>query len=90
MHIYTISQAGGLTYTFYPAFLDMTLVMGHPSVPISAGYVAKLLGENVITSMLTPPSMLEDIYKTPGGLEGLQQLKHIGYAGGPLQPSVSF
>ena len=67
----------------------MTLVLGHPAVPMSAGYVTKLLKEDVITAMLTPPSILEDISKYPEGLNELAKVKHIGYAGGPLHPSVS-
>jgi hypothetical protein len=39
--------------------------------------------------MLTPPSILEDISKYPEGLNELAKVKHIGYAGGPLHPSVS-
>jgi hypothetical protein len=56
---------------------------------MSGGYVTKLLKEGVITAMLTPPSILEDISEDPEGIKELAKLKKIGYAGGPLQPSVS-
>jgi hypothetical protein len=67
----------------------MTLVLGHPDVPISADYVSKLLKVNVISAMLTPPSILEELSKDRAGIAMLANLKRIGYAGGPLQPSVS-
>ena len=68
----------------------MTIVLGHPDVPMSADYVSQLLGLDGISAMLTSPSMLEDLSTDKVALEGLKRLKHVGYGGGPLQPSVSF
>jgi hypothetical protein len=67
----------------------MTLVLGYPSVSMSGDYVSKLLRENIVSVMLTPPSILEDVSAEPEGIKWLEKLRHIGYAGGPLQPSVS-
>lgn len=75
--------------TFFPVFYEMTLVLGHPDVQISAGYVSELLKANVISAMLTPPSILDDMSKDPSAVEGLAKLEHVAYAGGPLHPSVS-
>jgi thioester reductase-like protein len=72
----------------YPAFYEMTLVLGHPDVPTSAHYVSQLLKLGVIKSMLTPPSILEDLSKDPAAVLDLANFKHVGYAGGPLQPDV--
>lgn len=69
-------------------FYEMTLVLVHPDVPLSASYVAQLLKHGVITTMLTPPSILEDLSKDHSSLQNLAKLKHVGFAGGPLQPSV--
>jgi hypothetical protein len=51
---------------------------------VSAGYVTKLLKEEVITSVLTPPSVLEDVSKDPAWINEWAKLTHIGYGGGPL------
>jgi thioester reductase-like protein len=69
-------------------FYEMTLVLVHPDVPLSASYVAQLLKHGVITTMLTPPSILEDLSKDDSSLQNLAKLKHVGFAGGPLQPGV--
>ena len=63
-------------------------MLGHPDVPTSAHYTSQLLNLGVIKSMLTPPSILEDLSKDPTAVQGLAKLKHVAYAGGPLQPEV--
>jgi hypothetical protein len=68
----------------------MTIVLGHPDVPLSGGYIVKLLSSDIITGLLAPPSILGDISKDPAGIETLAKLKHVGYGGGPLPPNVSF
>jgi thioester reductase-like protein len=77
-----------LAVSFFPMFYEMTLVLVHPDVPLSASYVAQLLKHGVITTMLTPPSILEDLSKDDSSLQNLAKLKHVGFAGGPLQPGV--
>lgn len=72
----------------YPAFYEMILVLGHPAVPMSAQYVADLLKYGSIDSLLTPPSILEDLSKDPCSIETLTTLNHIGYGGDPLNPMV--
>ncbi|TVY80570.1 Non-canonical non-ribosomal peptide synthetase FUB8 [Lachnellula suecica] len=81
-------HAGGMAFSFFPAFYEMTLVLGHPSVPMSAHYVSRLLEPGVVTAILTPPSILADLFKDSRAVERLAKLQHIGYAGGPLQPDV--
>jgi thioester reductase-like protein len=77
-----------LAVSFFPMFYEMTLVLVHPDVPLSASYVAQLLKHGVITTMLTPPSILEDLSKDHSSLQNLAKLEHVGFAGGPLQPGV--
>jgi acyl-coenzyme A synthetase/AMP-(fatty) acid ligase len=81
-------HAGGLTFNLFPALYDMTLVLGHPDVPMAAHYVSQLLEWSIITPILTPPSILEDLSKDQAALELLDKLNHIGYGGGPLKPDV--
>lgn len=81
-------HAGGLAFNLFPAIYDMTLVLGHPDVPMSAHYVSQILAQGVVTSLLTPPSILEDLSNNTSSLEHLTHLKHIGYGGGPLKPDI--
>src|SRR6187402_1027750 len=69
-------------------FLEMTMVLGHPDVPTSAPYVAQLLKHGVVTTMLSPPSILEDLSRDPAALQDLAKVKHVAYGGGPLRPEV--
>lgn len=75
--------------SLYPAYFDSTVVLGHPDMPIAADYVLELLGQDVISSMIAPPSIIEDLSKSDEGIDLLARLDHIGYAGGPLSPNVS-
>lgn len=81
-------QGGGLAFNFYAAFFEMTLVLGHPDVPISAHYVSELLKQGVITALLSPPSILDELSKDPYSLPDLAKLQHVGYGGGPLHPET--
>jgi len=70
------------------ALLEFTVVLGHPSVPLSSAYVAELLKTGGITAMLSPPSVLEDLSRDSSSLHSLSRLNHIAYAGGPLNPET--
>jgi hypothetical protein len=72
----------------FPAFYKMVLVLGHPDVLLGMNYVSQLLKLRVITSRLTPPSILEELSKDLLAVENLTKVKHIGYAGRPLQPKI--
>ncbi|KAF4632064.1 hypothetical protein G7Y89_g6066 [Cudoniella acicularis] len=85
IHIHT---SGSSAFNMYPAQYEMILVLGHPDVPMSAPYVSELLKHRAITSLLTPPSTLEELSKDLAAVKELGQLKHIGYGGGPLSPIV--
>lgn len=66
----------------------MTLVLGHPDVPISAHYVSQLLKQGVITALLSPPSILDELSKDHHSVPELAKLQHVAYGGGPLHPEV--
>jgi hypothetical protein len=66
-------------------FCDMTLVLGHPDVPVSSGYAVELLKTGFIATMISPPSILEDLSKDPAALQVLAKLKNLAYGGGPLR-----
>ncbi|PVH86351.1 acetyl-CoA synthetase-like protein [Cadophora sp. DSE1049] len=81
-------NAGGLAIHMLAAYLEMTIVLGHPDIPVSSAHVAELLKTERITAMVSPPSILEDLSKDPSSLHALSKLKHIAYGGGPLKPAV--
>ncbi|KAH7390129.1 putative NRPS-like enzyme [Cadophora sp. MPI-SDFR-AT-0126] len=81
-------NAGGLAIHMFAAYLEMTIVLGHPDKPVSSAHVAELLKTERITAMVSPPSILEDLSKEPSSLHALSKVKHIAYGGGPLKPAV--
>jgi len=78
----------GLLFHIFAVIYEMTLVVGHPDVPVSAGYVTQLLKLSIINLIVAPASILEDLSKDPSGLQALAKLKHVSYGGGPLRPEV--
>ncbi|CZR62914.1 related to nonribosomal peptide synthetase MxcG (component of the myxochelin iron transport regulon) [Phialocephala subalpina] len=81
-------HAGGLGYNMFAVWMEMTLVQGHPDVPMTVQYVGQLLKTGVVTTMLTPPSILEELADDLAAQQDLVNVKHIGYAGGPLRPTT--
>jgi thioester reductase-like protein len=67
---------------------EMTLVFGHASVPMTSEYIARLLKAGVVTFLLAPPSILEDLTKNSSGLQDLAKLRHVSYGGGPIRPEI--
>ncbi|KUJ09297.1 uncharacterized protein LY89DRAFT_690344 [Mollisia scopiformis] len=72
----------------YAILLDMTLVLGHPDVAMTAEYVAQLLKPGLVTMILSPPSILIELAEDPSAQQDLAKLKHVAYAGGPLRPTT--
>lgn len=66
----------------------MTLVLGHPDIPMSDAYLSQILQQGVATALMTPPTFLEALSQDAVGLEGLMKLNHIAYGGGPLRPDI--
>lgn len=63
-------------------------MLGHPDVPMTAQYVTQLLKPGVITTILSPPSILEELADDVSAQQDLANVKHIAYAGGPLRPAI--
>ncbi|KAK0105234.1 hypothetical protein ONS95_004375 [Cadophora gregata] len=79
---------GGLVLQMLAPLIEMTMVLGHPDVPMSSAYVAELLKTDHVTALASPPSILEDLSKESSSLQSLSKLKHIAYGGGPLHPNT--
>ncbi|SMQ55260.1 unnamed protein product [Zymoseptoria tritici ST99CH_3D7] len=90
-------EPGELMFTFAPFFHMMgTMVVWlsilaprpictppHEKLP-TPEIIIKAIQQTKPRIVLTPPSTLEDIVETPGGLETLKEVKYVYYGGGPL------
>ncbi|KAL1847203.1 putative NRPS-like protein biosynthetic cluster [Paecilomyces lecythidis] len=81
-------HAGGFTIGLLTAYFHATGVWPHPDVALTGEYLTSLLNQNVITSLVSPPSLLDAISQTPTGIEVLSKLEHVAYCGGPLPEHV--
>lgn len=60
------------------------LVATPPEKPVNADLILKVLDQTKPTRAIFPPSILEEIAESPGGLEALGGLDYVFYGGGPL------
>lgn len=60
------------------------LVTSPPEKPANADLIIKVLEQTKPKSGILPPSLLEQIVETPGGLETLTALESVFFGGGPL------
>ncbi|CAK1358177.1 unnamed protein product [Cercospora beticola] len=59
-----------------------------PGKPPTSEIIIKILNETRPKTWATPPSIIEELVHTPGGLEALTNVKYVIIAGGPLAQSV--
>ncbi|GAD96178.1 NRPS-like enzyme, putative [Paecilomyces variotii No. 5] len=81
-------HAGGFTIGLLTAYFHGTGVWPHPDVAPTAEYLLSLLNQNIITSLVSPPSLLDALSQIPAGIDALSKLEHVGYCGGPLPEHV--
>ncbi|KAI8946458.1 hypothetical protein F4801DRAFT_564632 [Xylaria longipes] len=77
---------GGIGLLLRSFLTDTTVVLPAPGAQLSPKNFAKMLEASSSTTTLTPPSILEAMLNNPSELDVLSKLKHIAYAGGPLNP----
>ncbi|KAI1758278.1 hypothetical protein F4782DRAFT_544611 [Xylaria castorea] len=77
---------GGIGFILRSFLTDSTVVLPAPGTHLSPQNFTKMLEASSSTTTLTPPSILEAMLNHPRELEILSKLKHIAYAGGPLNP----
>ncbi|KAK0386750.1 hypothetical protein NLU13_6586 [Sarocladium strictum] len=80
--------AGCLTYGMYPILCDFSVVWGPSDRPLNAALAEEAIKVSGAECTLLPPSVLEDMAKTPSGLSLLSTLKFAVYGGGPLHPDI--
>ncbi|KAJ9348646.1 putative NRPS-like enzyme [Paecilomyces variotii] len=81
-------HAGGFTVCLLAAYFHATAVWPHPDVAPTVEYLISLLNQNIITSLVSPPSLLDALSQPSAGIEALSKLEHVGYCGGPLPEHV--
>ncbi|PPJ56509.1 hypothetical protein CBER1_03931 [Cercospora berteroae] len=59
-----------------------------PSKPPTGELIVKTLTQTRPKSSLTPPSIIEELVDTPGGMEALTQVEYVFVGGGPLAYGV--
>ena len=64
--------------------LDSVVVMGPAHQPATAAIVDQVTTLGDVTSVILPPSILDDLCHEPSMLEHLRNLKYVHYAGAPL------
>ena len=78
-------QVAGIFATLIlPVFFDATIVLGPGNKPLSLDLVNQVHDLGVLDGGLYPPSILEEICKSPEALEKIQRLEFIMFTGAPL------
>lgn len=77
----------GLTIFLLSAFHDIPFLLA-PDKPMSAELATDLLNVAKPTAAMFPPSILEDMTKSPASMEALSNLRYVFYAGAPLSPEA--
>ncbi|KAI1122652.1 hypothetical protein F5Y10DRAFT_253719 [Nemania abortiva] len=67
---------------------DCTVILPAPGTRLSPENFTRILEASSATAALTPPSLLEAMLNTPRDAAAVSKLKHVGYAGGPLNPVI--
>ncbi|KAI0186100.1 hypothetical protein EV127DRAFT_463436 [Xylaria flabelliformis] len=73
---------------FMPVYFGSTVVYGPAKRPLTSDVAAKGIVSGRIEGGIYPPSILEDLSKSPANLEELRKLKFVAYGGGALSKSA--
>ncbi|KAI0865005.1 male sterility protein-domain-containing protein [Xylaria cubensis] len=73
---------------FMPVYFGSTIVYGPAKRPLTSDVAAKGIVSGRIEGGIYPPSILEDLSKSPANLEELRKLKFVAYGGGALSKSA--
>lgn len=77
----------GLTVFFLSIFHDILFVLA-PDKPMSAELATDILKVARPTAVMLPPSIVEDMSKSPASMEALSNLKYVFFGGAPLSPEA--
>ncbi|KAI0102316.1 hypothetical protein GGR51DRAFT_527817 [Nemania sp. FL0031] len=77
---------GGIGMLLRSLPYNATIILPAAGTALSPKNFARLLEISSATSTLTPPLLLEAMLSNPRELAAVSKLKHVAYAGGPLNP----
>jgi hypothetical protein len=80
--------AGFVTSIVVPTFTQATPVLGPPTTPPSGHLISQVMKQQKLRGLFVPPSLAEALSQEPGGLDMIEQLDFICYAGGPLSQAI--
>lgn len=80
--------AGFFNKIMMPLYTTAIPVFGPPLRPPSGALVADIMQQQNIRACILPPSVVEQLLHEPNGLDYIEQLDIICYAGGPLSQAV--
>ncbi|KAI0908240.1 hypothetical protein F4823DRAFT_599854 [Ustulina deusta] len=83
---FPLYHLGGIGSIIRAILTDSTIILPAAGTRLSPENFARMLEISSSTSAVTPPSVLEAMLKSPRELEVVSKLKHVAYAGGPLNP----
>ncbi|KAI1752713.1 male sterility protein-domain-containing protein [Xylaria castorea] len=69
---------------FMPVYFGSTVVYGPAKRPLTSDIATKAIVSGRIEGGIYPPSILEDLSKSPSKLEEIRKLKFVAYGGGAL------
>lgn len=72
----------------WTTFLNTVLVVGPPDIA-TADKVVQIIEWGKVAGAVMPPSLIEDVCRQPRGVDILQGLDYIYFAGAPLQRSTA-
>lgn len=77
----------GLTVFLLSVLHDIPFILA-PDKPMSAELATEILNVAKPTAAMFPPSILEDMTKSPDSMEALSNLRYVFFAGAPLSPEA--
>ncbi|KAJ8132621.1 hypothetical protein O1611_g996 [Lasiodiplodia mahajangana] len=81
-------SAGIWCALFMPVYFGSTVVYGPATRPLTSDIAVAGMVSGRITGGFYPPSILDDLSKSPSSLEKLRSLKFVAYGGGALSKST--
>ncbi|KAI1422530.1 hypothetical protein F5Y12DRAFT_717225 [Xylaria sp. FL1777] len=81
---FPLYHLGGIGVLLRSIATDSTIVLPAAGTRLSPENVAKMLETSSPTGAMMPPSVLEALLSNPRALEAISKVKHVAYAGGPI------
>ncbi|KAI1207713.1 uncharacterized protein F4807DRAFT_469221 [Annulohypoxylon truncatum] len=83
---FPLSHFGGIASSLASIYCENTVVLPAPGTQLTPENCTLILQHGECTASASPPSILESMLSYSPGVDALARLKHVAYAGGPLNP----